>query len=385
MEEVIWEGKAKIIVPKLSFFKRLDGKIEPSWMPVFYNPYAKINRDLTLLSLYSYMKRLNKRVFSFLEPLAGVCVRSIRVIKEVLSDGKAYASDVNPRAIEYCRKNAELNNVADKLRIERKDANLFMRKIDSEDIVIDTVDIDPYGSPIYYVESALRALGPHGLLIVTATDLGALSGKYPSVSLRRYSSKIYKTTYSREIAVRNLLQGIARISIMMDRGLIPLYAFYHEHYVKVVLEIFKRKKKALDTAGNIGFLCSDTRFSPNILVSQSHRHLFCENYLGPLWIGALWDSEFSASVYDAALEMGFRDKVFLRKLDFIKHESNVMVPYYYRVSDISSYIHRSMPSLEKVIEKLREKGFNASRTHFVDDGFRTNAPVETVFSIFKSL
>ena len=39
----------------------------------------------------------------------------------------------------------------------------------------DAVDLDPYGSPTHFLDSAVQAVGEGGLLMVTATDMaGAL-------------------------------------------------------------------------------------------------------------------------------------------------------------------------------------------------------------------
>jgi len=58
-EEVLNEGLAKIIVPRLERYKRPDGSIEPAWMPVFYNPQAVISRDFTTMFLKTIFKTKN--------------------------------------------------------------------------------------------------------------------------------------------------------------------------------------------------------------------------------------------------------------------------------------------------------------------------------------
>lgn len=36
----------------------------------------------------------------------------------------------------------------------------------------DAVDLDPYGSPVQFLDSAVQAVSEGGLLMVTATDMG---------------------------------------------------------------------------------------------------------------------------------------------------------------------------------------------------------------------
>lgn len=39
----------------------------------------------------------------------------------------------------------------------------------------DAVDLDPYGSPVQLLDSAVQAVSEGGLLMVTATDMGGMS------------------------------------------------------------------------------------------------------------------------------------------------------------------------------------------------------------------
>lgn len=56
----------------------------------------------------------------------------------------------------------------------------------------DAIDLDPYGCPSIFLDSAVQAVEDGGLLLVTATDMAVLAGnaaetcysKYGAVSLR---------------------------------------------------------------------------------------------------------------------------------------------------------------------------------------------------------
>lgn len=56
----------------------------------------------------------------------------------------------------------------------------------------DVIDLDPYGCPSIFLDSAVQAIKDGGLLLVTATDMAVLAGnsaetcycKYGAVSLR---------------------------------------------------------------------------------------------------------------------------------------------------------------------------------------------------------
>lgn len=47
-EQLIQEGLAKLVIPRMDEYRRPDGSIEPAWMPVFYNPQAIVSRDVTV-------------------------------------------------------------------------------------------------------------------------------------------------------------------------------------------------------------------------------------------------------------------------------------------------------------------------------------------------
>ncbi len=386
IDTVIQEGRAKLFIPDLKKFVRPDGKIEPAWSPVFYNPYAKENRDLTVLGIKSYNSLKKENTKTFVEPLSGSCIRSIRVLLEALEteEAKAYASDISRTAVDYCMKNIEANSLGDKLKVSLEDANIFMLKLDKEGVPVDIVDIDPFGSPIYYIQSAIRLLGKGGLLFATATDLAPLSGKYENVALRRYGVRIKKTYYSKELAARTLIGSIARIAAMLDRGVKPLYTYYHEHYLKVTLEVTHGKNDANQSMSKIGFICAEHPFYPeDSFYLKNTWYNECREPIGPIWLDELWNKEFADKIYNLAIEDKNLSESFIRKLDIIRREAVIPVPFYYRLDKLCSLVKRDIPSFNSFIESLREAGYLAERTHFDPRSIRTDAPFNELLSLLR--
>ncbi|MEM1713725.1 MAG: N2,N2-dimethylguanosine tRNA methyltransferase, partial [Desulfurococcaceae archaeon] len=169
-EEVIKEGLANIIVPRLEQYRRPDGVIEPAWMPVFYNPQAVISRDFTVILLKTIM---NNKDFFFVDALSGTGVRGIRIALE--TEGEGILNDIDPRAHYYIKKNIALNNLVDKLEVYNHEANALLNTLVFAGIPVDYVDIDPYGAPSPYIDSALKPLRKEAYLGVTATDTGPLT------------------------------------------------------------------------------------------------------------------------------------------------------------------------------------------------------------------
>jgi tRNA (guanine26-N2/guanine27-N2)-dimethyltransferase len=58
-------------------------------------------------------------------------------------------------------------------------------------------------------------------------------------------------------------------------------------------------------------------------------------------------------------------------------------PFYYDLHKIAKSLKTSSPKIESVIEKLREKGFQASRTHLCRTGVKTNAGVSEILKLLN--
>lgn len=67
-----------------------------------------------------------------------------------------------------------------------------MQKLNFENKTIHAIDLDPYGCPTKFLDSAVNCISDGGLLLITCTDMAVLAGntpescyvKYGSVSLR---------------------------------------------------------------------------------------------------------------------------------------------------------------------------------------------------------
>ncbi|MEM1619721.1 MAG: hypothetical protein QXU52_03090 [Fervidicoccaceae archaeon] len=376
---VIEEGKVKVLAPALELYVRPNGVPEPAWAPVFYNPAMTDNRTLTVL-LVRCSRALGQRVETFVEPLAGICVRSVRALIEGGAE-TAYAFDANPLAVYLCHKASQLNKLVGRLLPERVDANEGLLRLDSEGVRVDAVDLDPFGSPIYYVASSARALGRGGLLIATATDLGCLEGKYPETARRRYGLRVRRTDYSKEVAARALVAAMIRQLAALERGARPVLAYYEKHYVKIALSVRHSRGEASASLEETGYLCLDESGYPEAL-AKSPSECDQREYMGPLWLGPIYHSSLLkelCSVGEAEVSPRLR-----KALKLIESEASVNSPFYYKLDSLCSrYSIGSMPSPDVVVVKLREIGYSASRTHFDPVGVKTSAPLSDVLRAIR--
>ena len=106
------------------------------------------------------------------------------------------------------------------------------------------IDVDPFGSPISFIDGALQALGRAGVLEVTATDTAALTGSSATSGKRRYGHKGIVDFYAHDDAVRVLLGTIATRAAQLDRAVEPILALFDGHHVRVSVLVRKSKQGA---------------------------------------------------------------------------------------------------------------------------------------------
>ncbi|NWF97299.1 MAG: 50S ribosomal protein L11 methyltransferase, partial [Candidatus Thorarchaeota archaeon] len=125
--EIVAEGKAKILVPKLAAFVKSPSDYAPSKAPVFYNPVMRLNREIAVLAVQTYQKIVNREI-SVCEPLAGCGVRGIRLATEVEGVKKVVIGDINEKATELAKHNVQMNHLSRRITVKHEDANLLLAR-----------------------------------------------------------------------------------------------------------------------------------------------------------------------------------------------------------------------------------------------------------------
>ncbi len=190
--EAVKEGEVEFLAPRLKAFVKEAWEYAPSKAPVFYNPAMEMNRDLAVLMLQTYQRPINRELAAC-EPMAGCGVRGIRLAREVEGVRKVVLNDINLAGTRLAEFNVNLNGLTDKVQVDNKDANFLLSSYAAPRKRFDYVDIDPFGSPVPYIDSALRALRNGGLLALTATDMAPLCGVHAKACLRKYGGKPLRT------------------------------------------------------------------------------------------------------------------------------------------------------------------------------------------------
>ena len=385
-QAVVREGRALLYIDGIDEAIQPGGRLEPTWMRVFYNPAMTLNRDLSVVFLNYYASMAGRRLM-IVDPLTATGVRAVRYALEVHGIGHVIAGDVDPRAVCIARLNTELNNVADTTTVVESDARSLLYEAKHAGIPMHYVDIDPFGSPAPFTEAALEAVGRGGIAAFTATDVAVLGGSKNRAAARRYLVTIGRLRQYQEVALRVLLGYIARVAASIDRSIEPLLSYSERHYARVYVRIDRGARKADSILYDmIGYMyeCSDgtVSFSEDDCSSVVRAH-------GPLWTGKLFDEDVVGSLR-ALIEdprMGYLQsrEGLSRLLDMIRGESGLSMYPAQSIEYIASRLRVSMPSRRKIIDRLVEEGYKASRVHFSPTSIRTNAPPSVLASIIRRL
>ena len=370
----ITEGKTKILVPRGS----LEEKVPPRDY-AFFNPLAKLNRDYSIIAYSAFWKNFEDPKI-FLDGLAGIGARGLRVAKEIKYSEKIVCNDANPNAIKLCQESSQINNLKN-LEISENEVCKFFNNYSSKNQRASIVDIDPFGSPTKYFDCAIRATMHGGILSTTATDLQVLHGLFNLACKRRYHGLPIKTTYSNEIAIRLILGCLCLVAYRMDIQIIPLFVDNAMHYYRTYVKILNRPSQE----DNIGYVIHCTSCG-NRSISKNHitQCLLCSSknkIAGPLWIGKLFDKEFVRMMIEEAPKYSV-DKRCKKTLQKCLLESE-MPGAYYTLDEIASKTKTTPLALEKILKKLEKQGFESSPTSLNPTGFRTTGTIENICELFN--
>ncbi|MEM4248272.1 MAG: tRNA (guanine(26)-N(2))-dimethyltransferase [Candidatus Nanoarchaeia archaeon] len=332
----IKEGAIKLVIPDPKKYP-LNAK-----SPAFYNPAMILNRDISVL-ICKLLKPL-----SAVDLLAATGVRGLRIKKES-GIKRVYINDASPAAISFARKNAKLNKL--KVEISTLRAHEFLAtRYKREDSKFGYVDIDPFGTPVPFLDAGVKAIVENrgGIIAVTATDTAALCGTYSAACLRKYGSKPLYNYLMHETGLRILIKKVQEVAAQYDIALTPIFAHATRHYMRCYL----RAERGADKTDKI------------------LEQISCFQEAGPMWLGQLWDAQLVGKMHQLAIKDKNISKETKELLFTIREEANVQRVGFYDLSEMN--LHQ-VPKISDVIEKLQKKGFKASRTHFSPTGIKTDA------------
>ena len=345
----------------------------PPRMPAFFNPRARLNRDLAVIASAAHVANFGGP-HTLLDCLAGLGARGLRIACEVPSVSRVTINDANPQAIAMAQESARMNGL-DNIETSEDEACRFLAGFARRNHRGGIVDIDPFGSPAEFIDCGIRATAHGGMLAVTATDLQVLNGLAQDACKRRYGGTTIKTTYSDELALRLIIGCIRGVAGRLDAGIQPLFVHADQHYYRVYVRILNCR----DTTSNLGHIFHCSCGARGVATSCMKTCPRCGSDVilaGPMWIKDLFEREFVEDMRDMADShtVSTRCRTILEKC--VKECG--MPPTYYTLDEVASSIKRSPPKLCHALQKLEGAGFRASPTSFNPTGFRTSARVADI-------
>ncbi len=195
------------------------------------------------------------------------------------------------------------------------------------------------------------------------------------------------------MATRILLGKVTRDLCKYDRAIQPLLSYSKAHFVRLIAQVEKGAKKADDCMKRLGFIahcfscgnrfafsCSDLM---ELKVEKKCRVCGAKiRIAGPLYINTITQKGFCERVHN---ELGKR--TLGKKKEAIKiietSINELDIPFFYEHHAICKALKVPPSSISSLINALQSSGFSASRTHFSDTAFKTNARMEEIKSILK--
>src|SRR3972149_8970614 len=353
--EIVEEGKVKILVPKLKAFMKSPSDYAPSKAPVFYNPVMELNRDMAVLAFQAYQKLLDREM-SVCEPLTSCGIRGVRFAAEIEDIKSVVINDISERAVQIAKHNVQITKLEKKITVKNQDANALLGRYSAPHKRFDAIDIDPFGSPAPYIDSAIRALRDGGLLALTATDMAPLCGVHPKACIRKYGGKPLRTEYCHELALRLLIGCLASVAAKHDVAVSPVFSYRAYNHVRTYVVVSYSAKQADRSIGSMGYIlhcfsCLHREYCKGITPPPKWGCPECGSKLqiaGPLWLGPLWNDEFCIKMKNWIRGRKLRNEAKIhRMITLVIEEAEAPITYYV-VDKLCDKFNLPVPPLSKV-------------------------------------
>jgi tRNA (guanine26-N2/guanine27-N2)-dimethyltransferase len=370
------EGTTRILVPAQHLTKSM-----------FYNPKMELCRDIDVASIAVFVSSfLDPDKSKYVDALAGTGVRGVRVANEV--GLHVTINDRSKPAFELINRNIALNGVEDRATAQNENANVLLHRKH-----YDLVDVDPFGSPIPFLDAASQSVTK--LLLVTATDTAPLCGAHTG-GLRNYGARPLNTEYHAEMGTRVLVGAVTRGLAQYDKAIQPLLSYASAHFIRLIVQVEAGAKKADESVQRLGFIAHC--FSCGHRFSISYQDMLdltvaktCElcgkriRVAGPLYLPPIADQKFCEQVHE---ELGNRElgkqKEAMKIVSTCSHELRDM-PYFFEHHALCKALKIPPPPLAALLDALQANGFSASRTQFSDTGLKTSARIDELKTLVKEL
>ncbi len=327
---------------------------------MFYNPDMAVDRDVGVAFARA---RFGPGALRGWEMLAATGARGLRLLVESEAFGSILLTEAHPEGVEVLRQNAAPHPGA---TVREADARVV-----PGEAPFDYVDLDPYGSPLPFVTTAIRSVAPGGVLAVTATDLMVLAGAQPKACERRYGSRPVRGRLGPEGGLRILIAHLIGVAETLGRVARPVLAYVRGHHLRVFVQLDGDPV----APGSVGTAGDGAWDGPALGPTPPY---------GPMWLGALFDPGLVARL--TVPSTAAHPKDLARFFEVLREEVHVDRPFYYESNELAQSLRLPFPPSAAAFEEaLRARGHRFARTHARPEGFRTDAPRPVVEAVAVEL
>ncbi|CAD5321842.1 unnamed protein product [Arabidopsis thaliana] len=335
-----------------------------------------------------------------LEALSASGLRALRYAREIEGIGQVVALDNDLASVEACQRNIKFNGsvAISKVESHHTDARVHMLTHPKE---FDVVDLDPYGSPSIFLDSAIQSVTDGGLLMCTATDMAVLCGGNGEVC---YS----KAKYCHEMALRILLASIESHANRYKRYIVPVLSVQMDFYVRVFVRVYTSASAMKNTPLKLSYVyqcigCdsfhlqpvgrslpknNSVRYLPAIgpVVKQDCNHCGKKyNMGGPIWSAPMHDPEWVTSILNSVKSMKDRYPAYDRISAVLTTVSEELldVPLFLSLHNLCATLKCISPSAAMFRSAVINANYRISGTHVNPLGMKTDAPMEVIWDIMR--
>eukprot|EP00955_Chlamydomonas_euryale_P058761 357202-Chlamydomonas_euryale.AAC.23 len=349
-----------------------------------------------------------------LEGLAATGLRSIRYAKEIPGIARIVANDLDEGAVASMRRNVAFNGPEVEALIDCRCADARMVMMGSQN-KFDAVDLDPYGTPSMFLDTAVQCVSEGGLMLVTATDMANLCGNNATACHSNYGSYPVHRTYCHEMAVRILLACIESHANRHRRHITPLLSLCVDFYVRVFVRIETSPATVKESPCKLAYLWQSSgcnsfwlqpvgskkvmedpagKKPPNIKYMPGHGPAVPERcpdtgsgYLmgGPIWSGPIHDRSFLTGLMEDLDRDQERYKQYARIRGLVALAADELpdAPLYYDYHDLCKTARCAPMRLEVLRSALINAGYRVSASHANPLAVKTDAPPSVMWDIVR--
>ncbi|KAH7689954.1 tRNA (guanine(26)-N(2))-dimethyltransferase protein [Dioscorea alata] len=342
-----------------------------------------------------------------LEALAASGLRAIRYAQEVEGIGQVIALDSDKASVDACKRNIQFNGsvASSKVEVHLVDARVYMLTHPKE---FDVVDIDPYGSPSIFLDSAVQSVADGGMLMCTATDMAVLCGDDREVCYSKYGSYPLKGKYCHEMALRILLASIESHANRYKRHIVPVLSVYMDFYIRVFVRIFTSGSAMKETPLKLSYVyqcvgcdsfhlqCLGRTFTKNnnVRYAPAFGPLVdkecgdCGRKFtigGPIWSAPIHNHDWVVSTLSNVIAMKNRYPAYDRISAVLTTISEELpdAPLFLNLHNLSATVKCDSPSALMLRSAVINAGYRISGTHITPLGLKSDAPMYAIWDIMR--